>query len=59
MYGMLGGFAGYFKVKKSYIDNTTFRLHYRTTFAILVRKALLSWYVKLCYSLTFNSQAPD
>ena len=48
MYGMLGGFAGYFKVKKSYIDNTTFRLHYRTTFAILVRKALLSWYVKLC-----------
>ena len=36
MYGTFGGFAGYFKAKKSYIDNTTFRLHYRTTFAILV-----------------------
>jgi hypothetical protein len=36
MYGTFGGFSGYFKAKKSYIDNTTFRLHYRTTFAILV-----------------------
>jgi hypothetical protein len=41
MYGTFGGFAGYFKAKKSYIDNTTFRLHYRTTFAILVISSLL------------------
>ena len=43
MYGTFGGFAGYFKAKKSYIDNTTFRLHYRTTFAILVYNFVISF----------------
>jgi len=42
MYGNFAGFANYFKFKKSVIDNTTFRLHYRTTFAILLICSLLS-----------------
>jgi len=42
MYGFLGDFKGYFKFKKSYIDNTTFRLHYRVTFGILLMASLLA-----------------
>ncbi len=29
MYDNFGGFAVYFKKRKSFIDNTTFQLHYR------------------------------
>jgi len=36
MYGYMGDFKNYFQFKKSYIDNTTFRLHYRVTFGILM-----------------------
>ena len=42
MYSMFGDFRNYFQFKKSFIDNTTFRLHYRTTFAILVLASLLT-----------------
>jgi len=42
MLGNFAGFAQYFKFKKSIIDNTTFRLHYRTTFAILLICSFLS-----------------
>jgi hypothetical protein len=41
MYSTFGGFSSYFKKKKSYIDNATFRLHYRITFAILIMSSLL------------------
>ena len=41
MYSTFGGFAGYFKKKVSFIDNGTFRLHYRATFGILVAGSLL------------------
>ncbi len=41
MYDNFGGFAGYFKKKKSYIDNTTFQLHYRVTFGLLILASLL------------------
>jgi len=44
MQGLLGGFSG--RLKKSgnsnFIDNTTFRLHYRVTFTILVVSSLLT-----------------
>ena len=36
MFDTFGSFSSFFKAKKSYIDSPTFRLHYRTTFAILV-----------------------
>ena len=36
MYSTFGSFASYFRKKKSYIDNATFRLHYRATFGILI-----------------------
>jgi len=39
---MFGAFGSYFRFKKSVIDNTTFRLHYRTTFAFLVLASLLT-----------------
>jgi len=42
MYSMFGNFGNYFRFKKSVIDNTTFRLHYRTTFAFLVLASLLT-----------------
>jgi len=42
MYSAFAGFASYFRFKKSIIDNTTFRLHYRTTFAILLVASFLS-----------------
>jgi len=44
MYSTFGGFAGKFKKsgEKNFIDNTTFRLHYRVTFTILVICSLLA-----------------
>jgi len=42
MYDNFAGFAGYFKVKKSFIDNTTFQLHYRVREQSV--KILLSMY---------------
>ncbi len=41
MYSTFGGFSSYFKRKASVIDNTTFRLHYRVTFAFLMIGSLL------------------
>ena len=41
VYGTFGGFANYFKKKASFIDNATFRLHYRSTFGILIASSLL------------------
>ena len=42
MYGMFGEFAGKFRMSKSFVDNTTFRLHYRITFTILIIASLLT-----------------
>jgi len=44
MQGLFGGFASRIAKKggKSFIDNTTFRLHYRTTFTILVACSALA-----------------
>lgn len=47
MDGVFGGFQGYFKFRKSYIDNTTFRLHYRVTFGILLMASMLTTANKL------------
>ena len=41
VYGTFGGFAKYFRKKASVIDNATFRLHYRSTFAVLIASSLL------------------
>jgi len=41
MLGYLGGFKGFVQFKKCLIDNTTFRLHYQYTFAILCLASLL------------------
>jgi len=41
MLGFLGGFKGFVQLKKCLIDNTTFRLHYQYTFAILCLASLL------------------
>jgi len=45
MQGIFGGFTGRLKIqdpKKNFIDNTTFRLHYRVTFTILVACSVLT-----------------
>ena len=42
MLGYLGGFKGLVQFKKCLIDNTTFRLHYQYTFAILCISSLLT-----------------
>jgi len=42
MLGFLGGFKGLVKFKRCLIDNTTFRLHYQYTFAILCLASLLT-----------------
>jgi len=41
MLGYLGGFKGLVQFKKCLIDNTTFRLHYQYTFAVLCIASLL------------------
>jgi len=41
MYSEFGGFGTYFRKKRTYIDNTTFKLHYRVTFGILILCSLL------------------
>lgn len=41
MLGYLGGFKGLVQFKKCLIDNTTFRLHYQYTFALLCIASLL------------------
>jgi len=41
MLGFLGGFKGLVQFKRCLIDNTTFRLHYQYTFAILCMASLL------------------
>lgn len=41
MLGYLGGFKGFVQFKKCLIDNTTFRLHYQYTFALLCMASLL------------------
>lgn len=41
MLGFLGGFKGYVQFKRCLIDNTTFRLHYQYTFALLSLASLL------------------
>jgi len=42
MYSMFGSFASFFRKKDKPIDNTTFKLHYRVTFAILLLASLLT-----------------
>jgi len=42
MLGYLGDFKGLVKFKKCLIDNTTFRLHYQYTFAVLCLGSLLN-----------------
>ena len=42
MLSYLGGFKGLVQFKKCLIDNTTFRLHYQYTFAILCIASLLA-----------------
>jgi hypothetical protein len=42
MLDVFDGTVTYFKVKKSVIDNATFRLHYRVTFGILLTCSLLA-----------------
>lgn len=42
MYDTFGGFSGYFqKGRTSHIDNSTFRLHYRFTFGLLIMCSML------------------
>jgi len=42
MWGVFGSFSTRLAKEKSFIDNTTFRLHYRVTFVVLLVASLLS-----------------